>query len=168
MPREASSLMDRSENGAAWCASVLGVKRERRWRDGDRAWNAMRSSRSRSAGSQERSRVVDVHDACDVHAALRRGSYRGSLAVAFEGRTQRSVSGLCSANRCVAGRVREPQSCPLVARSLKPAAHSTTVCATTTPMSDGMLVVRCPGGARRSASMGMDSWRGWRESPRAR
>lgn len=54
------------------------------------------------------------------------------------------------------------------ARSLKPAAHSMTVCATTTPMSNGMLVARCPGGARRSASMGMDAWRGWRELPRRR
>jgi hypothetical protein len=106
-PRNGSTIC-RGRPQASWtvrrterrCALVLGVKRERRWRAGDRAWSAMRSSCSRSARNQERSRVVGVHDAREVHAALRRGSYRGSLAVASEGRTQRSVSALCSANPC--------------------------------------------------------------------
>ncbi len=156
--------MDCSENGAAGArrCSALNASAVGAMGTGHGTRCGRRAHGPRGVRNVRASWMYTTHQTFAQRAA---SVVRDSLAVAFD----RESGGRCQvlARRTgVAGRVREPQSCPLVARSLKPAAHSTTVCATTTPTSDGMLVARCHGGARRSASMGMNAWREWRESPR--
>lgn len=133
--------------------SALASERERRWRFG----TVHETRCGRRAHGPRGIRNVRGSWMCTTRVTFTRRCGEARIEARLQQPPRGEPSDRCqvSARRTdVAGRVREPQSCPLVARSLKPAAHSTMVCATTTPMSDGMLVARCPGGARRSASMG--------------